>query len=34
MTQAFFSGPNGRALQFSANAADDDAAEKAIGAKA
>ena len=33
MTQARFSGPRGSALQFSANAVDEDAAEKAINAK-
>jgi len=33
MTQALRSGPNGIALQFSANAVDDNAAEKAIAAE-
>ncbi len=33
MTQARFSGPNGSALQFSANAVDENAAEKPINAK-
>jgi hypothetical protein len=33
MTQALRSGPDGIALQFSANAVDDNAAEKAIAAE-
>jgi len=33
ITQARFSGPRGRALQFSANAVDENAADKPINAK-